>query len=116
MNDNDGHNFVGTVKNKQMSKIYDEFYENDVGDVRSRIATILTAGSHSNSSSLSEKSEEFWNNDIRSSNIFCLGSSSQLSSSNSSSSTSSLSQQFSRLQNSNNSKAAQFGTTAHEPD
>ncbi|CAI9301416.1 unnamed protein product [Lactuca saligna] len=31
-NDNDGQNFVGVVKNKQMRKIYDEFYENDVED------------------------------------------------------------------------------------
>ena len=27
-----GQNFVGVVKNKQMTKIYDEFYENDVDD------------------------------------------------------------------------------------
>ncbi|KAL4557470.1 hypothetical protein LXL04_035648 [Taraxacum kok-saghyz] len=31
--DDDGQNFVGIVKNKQMTKIYDEFYENDVDDV-----------------------------------------------------------------------------------
>ena len=30
--DEGGQNFVGAVKNKQMRKIYDEFYENDVGD------------------------------------------------------------------------------------
>lgn len=32
VNDVGDQNFVGTVKNKQMRKIYDEFYENDVGD------------------------------------------------------------------------------------
>ncbi|CAI9272513.1 unnamed protein product [Lactuca saligna] len=31
-NDNDVQNFVGVVKNKQMRKISDEFYENDVED------------------------------------------------------------------------------------
>ncbi|KAI3496628.1 hypothetical protein L1887_38999 [Cichorium endivia] len=32
LSDDDGQNFVGAVKNKQMTKIYDEFYENDVED------------------------------------------------------------------------------------
>ncbi|CAI9279607.1 unnamed protein product [Lactuca saligna] len=31
-NDNDGQSFDGVVKNKQMRKIYDEFFENDVED------------------------------------------------------------------------------------
>lgn len=30
--DDDGQNFAGVVKNKQMTKIYDEFYEKDVED------------------------------------------------------------------------------------
>ncbi|KAL4581566.1 hypothetical protein LXL04_006089 [Taraxacum kok-saghyz] len=45
--DDNGQNFVGIVKNKQMTKIYDEFYENDVDDVmeKSELETYIESPS-----------------------------------------------------------------------